>query len=527
MNDPFFLIVNIILAVAVVADIFVVFKRDLMMLQQNSYRPERYVRWFNQNNESTTPWRLGACIALFLLLVNHLPKSLSALLALVIIVGNVIVFIKRKYKKPLVFTARATRIYVLLLALGLALPVTLGLCLHSLYLANELGILVIVLSPAFLLLALCLLSPVEKLINRKYYNEAKKILEANKNLTVIGITGSYGKTSTKHFLYHLLKQRYETLMTPGSFNTLLGVIRTVRASLKPYTRIFIAEMGAKQPGDIKEICDLVKPQIGIITSIGEQHLETFKSVENILKTKFELIESLPQSACGFVNKNNPIVMQRERQGISTVYYSCTQEGNEIVRNIRYSKRGTIFEFNWEGEWITFETPLLGAANIENLTGALLVAKYVGITPSEAKYALATMPQVEHRLQLNHTSSGLTIIDDAYNSNPVGAEMALDVLSRIGENGRTFIITPGMIELGDLQEMKNRDFGRKIGETVNFAIIVGEYNRDAIVEGLKETDINPEHVMLASDFAEAQKLFLMHAKKGDVVLYENDLPDTFH
>lgn len=527
MDAGFVLGVNIFLAVCCFIDMLAVFKRDLMMLQQNSYRNERYVRWFNTSSESTTPWRLGACIALFLLLVNHLPHVMTAILAAIILFANFFAYARRKYKKPLVFTARAKRIYFVMLVLGLAAPVTIGICCRRLYLANEVGILMLVISPLFLLLSNLLLRPVEKSITRKYYREAQKILSSNPDMKIIGITGSYGKTSTKHFLYHLLSSEFETVMTPGSYNTLLGVIRTTREMLKPYTQIFIVEMGAKQPGDIKEICDLVHPSIGMVTSIGEQHLETFKSVHNVLKTKFELIDSLPQNGLAVVNDDNEIVAESPIKNVDVIYYGTNPDDPYKVEYLTYSNEGTSFVLTGPSGWsMSLKTPLVGRANITNLLGAIIVAKYLGVPDDTIRYAVSTMPQVEHRLQISHTHAGFTIIDDAFNSNPVGASMALDVLGKMETRGKKIIITPGMIELGSHQFEKNKEFGEKIGRTADIAIIVGRYNRDAIFEGLTQTDIDRNHVFGTETFNDAQKLMLEHVQRGDVVLYENDLPDTF-
>ena len=525
MDQGLLLAINIFLSVSCVLALFVVAKRDIMMLQQNSYRNERYLKWFSQSNESTTPWRLGACIALFLLLVYHLPHWIGTIFAALIFYANFIVFVSRKYKKPLVFTKRAIRIFLLTLLLGLSLPLSLGFSLKSLYLANEIAALVIVLSPVFMILANILLMPYEKYNNRIFYNDAKRILTANKDLIIIGITGSYGKTSTKHFLYHLLSRKYETLMTPGSYNTLLGVVRTIREQLKPYHKVFIVEMGAKQPNDIKEICDLVHPSIGIVTSVGEQHLETFKTVQNVLKTKFELIDSLPENGLAVLNNTNALVAKRKIGNVPCIYYGNIFEAN-FIRNVRFDVTGTKFEFKYDDEWIALHTPILGIPNMENLTAALIVSYHLGVSIKDMKYACSTMPQVEHRLQLRTTGAGFTIIDDAFNSNPVGAKMALEVVKTLGVEGKKIVVTPGMIELGTGQYDKNKILGRQIGESADLAIIIGEYNRDALLEGLAESKIDRNNVFAASDFNDAQKIMLRHVNKGDIVLYENDLPDTY-
>lgn len=526
------LAIKILLAISIAADLAAVLKRSLMMLQLNSYRNERFTRWFNQSGESTTPWRLAVCIALFLTLVHHLPGVFTQAAAAIIVICNFVSLIRRRYKKPLVFTPRAKRLYAVMLGLALIIPAIAGLITGNLATACKIGLAEIVLSPLFTLTANILLRPVEKSINRRYYNEAASILRSMPDLKVIGITGSYGKTSTKHYLHHILSQEFETLMTPGSYNTTMGVIRTIREMMRPYTQIFIAEMGAKQPGDIKEICDLVNPEIGIITAVGEQHLETFGSVENVCRTKFELADSLPADGLAVINDGFTAARERNVDNVKCQRYyagndKITEEkANYKVSEVTYSPDGTHFTVDGpEGYRKEFKTPLMGECNIANLLGAIAVSRHLGVPEQKIAYALSTMPQVEHRLSTKRTTGGLTIIDDAFNSNPQGSSMALDVLAMLDIPGRRFIITPGMIELGSRQYEANKEFGAKISDCADVAIIVGQYNREAILEGIGDR-MTEENVICAPDFATAQRIMTSMAERGDAVLYENDLPDTF-
>ena len=154
-----------------------------------------------------------------------------------------------------------------------------------------------------------------------------------------------------------------------------------------------------------------------------------------------------------------------------------------------------------------------------------MAQALGVSDERIAYAVEEIEQVEHRLSIKRIPGGLTIIDDAYNSNPVGSAMALDVLSAMTQ-GRRFLLTPGMIELGSEQYDRNRDFGRHAASKCDVAIVVGEYNRDAILEGLKEGGMPEESIFTVASFAEAQQLLVSKLSPGDTVLYENDLPDTF-
>lgn len=510
------------------ADMMIVFSRDLMMLQQNSYRNERYMRWFSQSGESTNLGRIFCCIALFFLLITRIPFFASALLGVVITIIKGIILFRRKYKKPLVWTPRARRIYGVMLALS-AIVVGLTAIFGSLYGACVAFAAILVLSPLFLLGANDILRPVEKKINRKYYNEAAAILRSMPNLKIIGITGSYGKTSTKHYLNRILQEHFSTAMTPGSFNTTLGVIRTIREHLQPYNEVFIVEMGAKQKGDIKEICDLVHPDMGIITAVGEQHLESFKTIENVQSTKFELADSLPSDGTIVVNNDFPYAASRNVENVACIHYAVSNKSDADITatNIEYTPSGTTFTVTGTSlaEPLTLHTKLVGECNVSNLLAAVTVALKLGVPADKIRYAVGAIEQVEHRLNIKRTPGGITIIDDAFNSNPQGSKMALDVLAMMTA-GKRIIITPGMIELGDLQHKANEEFGRNIARCADVAIIVGQYNREAILAGIAGGPIKEENVHIVDTFNEAQAILGRIAAAGDTVLYENDLPDTF-
>ncbi|MBD5180831.1 MAG: UDP-N-acetylmuramoyl-tripeptide--D-alanyl-D-alanine ligase [Bacteroidales bacterium] len=521
------LIIALILTLITAVYAIIVYRRDLMMLQQNSYRNERYTRWINSSGETTRPARIIGCIALFLILVYNIPFGITGIISSLTIIGCMIYLSTRRYKKPLVMTRRAWRILLTALALDYLLTAAVWFLTGNPVTMAAMALLAVVASPFIILAANWLLTPVEKSINRKYYNEARDILASMPDLKIIGITGSYGKTSTKHYLHRILSEQFDTLMTPGSFNTTMGVIRTVREYLKPYNEVFIVEMGAKQPGDIKEICDLVHPEIGIVTAVGEQHLESFKSIENVQLTKFELIDALPANGLAVLNDDFPYVANRPVTTVITKRYSVSGDTAYVASDINYDANGTTFSINGpDGLELTLHTHLVGECNISNLIGAVIVALHLGVPVQKIQYAVEKIEQVEHRLNVKRTPGGLTIIDDAFNSNPDGSRMAVDVLARM-KGGKRIIITPGMIELGAKQYDLNRELGRHIGLNVDIAIIVGEYNRDALVEGILETGkLADDCIYKAASFNEAQGILTSIARAGDTVLYENDLPDTF-
>lgn len=508
-------------------------RRDLMMLQQNSYRTDRYMRWLRTSGDSTSISRLLAIVILFI--------GLSGLRLEIVAMGGMCVFgmiaswrlLTARYKKPLVMTKRAMRIYATSVTLSLVCIVAvLWIFTDNPESATAVAAIAFTaaycLSHAIIMGANTILNPWEKAINRRYYNDARDRLKSMPALKIIGITGSYGKTSTKHYLYRILSEHFDTCMTPGSFNTTLGVIRTIREHLKPYNEIFIVEMGAKQPNDIKEICDLVHPSIGIVTAVGPQHLESFHTIERVRDTKFELVDSLPHDGLAVINNDFEMIATRPVNNTRAVRYAVrdTDGAQFYADDIKYTSSGTTFAINGpDGFSMILSTRLVGECNISNLVAAVIVALDLGVPIEKIRYAVSRIEQVEHRLSIKRTSGGLTIIDDAFNSNPTGSAMALDVLAMMSD-GKRIVITPGMIELGDRQHELNREFGAHMAKTCDLAYIVGRYNRDAILEGLEQGGMNNDNIKTFDTFSQAQSHLMATFSPGDTVLYENDLPDTF-
>ncbi len=516
------------------------FRNDIHMLQQNSYRIDRYWKWLNRSGDMSSATRLINVGVLFLLFSTLLTTAANAAIAAVVCIAQGIFLLRRKFKKPLVFTRRVWRIYsvcaVVSIAIVLALALTVGRNGSNAFLYYSggqvtLGVILMlcIFSWAIAMLAVLILKPVEDSINAGYRNEAIDIIRSMPDLTIIGITGSYGKTSTKHYLQRILSERYDVLITPGSYNTPMGVIRTIREMMKPYNQVFICEMGAKQIGDIKEICDIVHPQIGIVTAVGPMHLESFKSIENVQKTKFELVDSLPADGFAVINNDFEMCASREVTNVKTARYGvASADGCDYVaKDVRYTPDGTEFTIEGpDGLHITLRTHLYGECNISNLAGAVIVALHLGLTEDEIRRAVESIEQVEHRLNVKKTPGGVTIIDDAFNSNPQGSRMAVDVLAQF-TSGRRIIVTPGMIELGSEQERLNRELGVHIGRNADVAIIVGAYNRNALVDGILSTDFDKKKLQNVDSFADSQVFLSKYLKPGDTVLYENDLPDSFN
>ena len=374
-------------------------------------------------------------------------------------------------------------------------------------------------------------SPLEGRIAEGYINKARKKLrkEEFKNLIKIGITGSYGKTSTKFILKTILEEKYKVFATPGSFNTTMGNVRAIREQLQPEHEVFISEMGARKKRDIQEICNFVEPHIGIITSIGEQHLETFKNIENIKKTKGELLKGTAADGAVFLPKFNDYCfdLYKSDKHQNKFLYSTHNDGSDIyAKDIKASKEGSTFKIvSKKNGTYECKTKLLGEHNVQNIVGAVAIAEYLGLNKEQIQNGISKIEPVEHRLQLLPSTNGTTVIDDAFNSNPVGSKAALDVIKQF--EGRKIIITPGMVELGKEESNLNKEFGRQMADAVDIAILVGPKHTKPIEEGLREKGFDDMAIYVVKNLDDATKTLGRISKAGDVILFENDLPDAYN
>lgn len=490
---------------------------DIHMFQLSSYRYSRYFRWLVPGNIVS----LKRVMAFGMLVAAFVPGNIATI---AIALCAFIYSLKEKFKTPLAYTKRVNRLIVTNVILFIAIEAIALLCAGK-WATAVIGV-TLLFSNILMLIANIINTPIEKAINRYYYNDAKRIIESNKNLIVIGVTGSFGKTSTKNYLAGILAEKYNVLVTPGNFNTLLGVIRTIREQLRPYHQVFIVEMGAKQKNDIKEICDLVHPTIGIVTAVGEMHLETFKSIENIQDTKFELINSLPANGIGIINNDSKYI--NNYKGIKSdcriIRYAVDNSADYKATDVQYGANGLSFILNG-GE--QFCSRLLGVGNLLNILAAIAVADHLEVPVKKQKNAIARLQPVEHRLSMK-VANGITVLDDAYNSNPQGAKMALEVLKNFAvENGnKRIVITPGFVEMGARQYEANRELGKTIATSCDYAIVVNATNREAIAQGIAEGGADTDRYYLADSLNQAHARLAQILKAGDVVLYENDLPDNF-
>lgn len=495
------------------------------MFQQNSYKPREYREWMQvrSNVGRLLGKSLYAVISLPLVLVGNLGCLIGAI---VMNMMTILVNKPRQAKKPLVYTMRVRRMLVttaVLYMIGMLVSLTAG---EYWVRAGECILLVLFLLQPFLILLVNWINrPVEQAIDRHYVSDAARILREMPDLTVIGVTGSYGKTSVKYFLNTLLSSKFNVLQTPGNYNTTLGVVRTIREQMKPFHEIFICEMGAREVGDIKEICDLVHPDYGIITSIGPQHLQSFHTVENIIGTKFELADAVPAEGKVFLNYDNSYIRGHKIDKNVVSYGTAGAAIDYRAYDITVSPNGSTFKMkDAQGEEFEFHTRLVGNHNVQNIAGAIAVAHTLGIPMEKLRYPVKQLESVPHRLQLSR-QGGRILLDDSYNSNKNGFMAALDTLVMFKE--LRILMTPGMVELGEKQYSENKEVGVYAADKCDYAVLVGREQTKPIQDGLLEAGFARSRMIVVDTLQEAfQMVNAIPDEKQKVVLIENDLPDNY-
>ncbi|GAA9728779.1 hypothetical protein VN0045_10160 [Helicobacter pylori] len=334
---------------------------------------------------------------------------------------------------------------------------------------------------------------------------AKDKIASLKNLKVIAITGSFGKTSTKNFLLQILQTTFNAHASPKSVNTLLGLANDINQNLDDRSEIYIAEAGARNKGDIKEITHLIEPHLVVVAEVGEQHLEYFKTLENICETKAELLDSkrLEKAFCYSIEKIKPYAPKDS----PLIDYSS------LVKNIQSTLKGTSFEMLINGVWERFETKVLGEFSAYNIASAILIAKHLGLETKRIKRLVLELNPIAHRLQLLEVNQKI-IIDDSFNGNLKGMLESIRLASLY--EGRKVIVTPGLVESNT---ESNETLAQKIDEVFDVAIITGELNSKTIASQLK----NPQKILL-KDKAQLENILQATTIQGDLILFANDAPN---
>ena len=517
----------------------------LHLFQLEHYEPARLRVWVERRRARVDTARLGLCAAAGAALVLAAAADADPLVLVVgLATGAALAHagvqeLRRPQTKPLVFTARARRLFAVALglpALVLALAALAVLAGAPAWVAPAIGtataILALVAAPELLFVANTAVKPIQTLDNRRFVQRARRKLDEISPLT-IGITGSFGKTTTKACVAAVAELRGPAYATPASFNSYLGVVRAINEGLSTKHRTFIAEMGAYRRGDVAELCDLVHPRIGVLTAIGPAHLERFGSLDEIEQAKGELAEALPEDGVFVTNADDERCMRAAgRTSARVVLFSSAgaADAELTAGEIAMAEGTTRFVLRRrtrEGvEETVVRTRLLGRHNVSNLLAAAAVGVSMELPLDAIGRALAQVSPPAHRLApILNRQAGIVVIDDAYNSNPVGAAAALEVLAS-HEAERRLLVTPGMVELGERELEENELFGKQAAAVCDLVVLVGEERSRPILAGLAAASFPDDRIHVVANTSEAQALLAKTTRRGDVVLFENDLPDLY-
>lgn len=529
---------SIIAILSTVLMIFVGYKL-LQVLQLTGYKLNGFLKWFKETKYSymsrlfmLTFLSLASMLMTNVLLADFFVQRIFSYVSILCYVLFCSLFITNlfsaKQKTPLKYTKRMTRLVIVfaILIAGFTWGIQYVGYMYIPYLSFGLIAIIPVTLPLFVIIAYFITYPIEKLISISYLKKARKKLAEQKNILVIGVTGSFGKTSVKNILSTILEEKFKVCSTPASYNTPLGLSKTILKKLTNDDEILIAEMGAKQTGDIKELCEMVNPTIGVITGIGNQHLLTFGSLDNISKTKGELADYVSKSngkiyfnvdteaALNLSNKYKDAV----KTAISTSEYDLK------VESLKVDKDGSSFKLVYDKKKVECSTVLLGNHNVSNIVLAARIALDLGLSLEEISAGISKLKAIPHRLEILKSSAEYTIIDDAYNCSVEGSKASLEVLSRF--EGKKIVITPGLVELGADQFNSNFEFGRDLAKVCDYVIIDSTINYDAISSGLIFAGFDENKIIQVVSLSKAVEMLKDIATKGDVVLFENDLPDNY-
>lgn len=527
--------------------------RQARFFQIEEYMNLRYLRWVLKVRQRWLPsrpvvaWLIGSILAVVFSEGGvALPLIASAAAALIAAIPPDEGEVKKRFRA----TGRAKR----LLAASMTLAVIAGLSVAfvagtafrpegrseaiGLVVTATLGLLLLLAAPLWLIFGNLLMLPVEATLRRRFLRRASRVLEEI-HPAVIGITGSYGKTSTKTILTHLLDGRFKAYPTPKSYNTLMGISLAINTELAEDRGMdyFICEMGAYIPGEIQRIAELVHPSIGIEIEVGPQHLERFGTLENVAIAKYELIKALPPDGVACFNMDNPYVRAMAERGYPATRIGVSRTADPstppsgvdlIASGVHETLDGLRFTLTdtRSAAAVAIETPLLGEHNVTNLLLAAGVALHEGLTLSEIARRARSLQPAESRLVRQTTASGITIINDAYSANPVGIVGALNVLA-LHEGGRRLLITPGMVELAERHDEENRRLGERAASTATDVILVGAARTAPIRAGLLAAGFDEKRLLTVEALRDAVQWYEANLKAGDTVLFLNDLPDTYN
>jgi len=513
-------------------------RRYLHIFQQEEYDSRRFFAWLLNDktfDKRLTAGLVGLTVLSWMASDHTWPTIAFILFGLAFLIATYLEpNPEHAAKKKLAMTERAKRILHLSLGLCVIVAIVIALANPSPGWTQLSWIILVQLIPALLAFANWLLIPVEARIQRGFRSSAEARLAEVSPIT-IGITGSFGKTSVKHILGHVLQMNTNTLFTPGSVNTVMGISRIINEQLQDNCRYFLVEMGAYGTGSIARLCKFTPPDHGIITSIGAAHYERFKDIDTVARAKFELAEAVTQRQGHLIIHESVLdqpyaksVVDKDRARFVVV--GDSPNADVIVRSVTQSREGLHVSLEIKGETHTLFAPLFGHHHAHNMALSFAFAADIGLPADRIIQAMRSTPQISHRLELKSHASGALYLDDAYNSNPQGFANALDLLDTLKrDDGRRILVTPGMAELGTKHDEAHQEIGRKTAQTTDLVLAIKPERIPTLLTGIREAagkTASTTEVMEFERFLDAQTWLNQNLKPSDTVLIENDLPDLY-
>lgn len=442
-------------------------------------------------------------------------------------------------KNDLKFTNRAKRLFITNLIINMSIIVftifnlvnikhTQRFCIYAILnvIVFVFWFLLYLMQPAMMWISNVSISCLEDRINNKFYSDAKEKIANRKNLKVVGVTGSFGKTITKVTIGEILGGKYKVLNTPESYNTPMGLSKVINDSLTDEHDIFVAELGARKMGDLEIVSQLVQPDIAVITSIGPSHMETFKNIDNIIKTNYELIDNLSLDGVAILNYDNEHIKKlADKTFKEKILYGIenTEELDIYAEDLKVSEYGSEFTIKDKfGNETICKTKLVGRHNIHNILAGAATARALGISWDEIQENIYNIEPFPGTINISKSKNGYIEVDNTHNTNPIGAKMAIEVVSSFKE-GKKVVVTPGFLGLGSITDTTNEELACTMGKVFDNIILIGKNRTEVIYEFLLSNSYCKENIVVVENLVEALKKLTEISNDGDVVLFENSPP----
>ncbi len=522
-----YIVLSSMILVFIIAYFVMKIKKELQIMQQSAYMNKRYRLHIKENKLRYLA--LNELILIFTMFLYPSSKFIMLIIIFFFTYYNMRFFTisETRYttKLKLKVTARVKRQITtlsIILILFSMLLISIKVPILHIFIINT------YLVPLFLMIVIEINKPIEELIKNNFKKKAQTKLQSMHDLQVIGITGSYGKTSIKNIVGDIIGEFEPELRTPASFNTPNGLSITINNKLKAFHKVFLAEMGAYERGEIKELTEMTNPSIAIVSSVGPQHLDTFKSIENVQKTKMELVEHMSANGIAILNYDNEYIREYEikRNDLTVYTYGFESIAYDMYcKSVEYkfAKMECVIVDNINNKQYVVETRLLGKHNVYNIMAGMLVAIIKNYNIDRVIKVLKTMKPTQHRLEFKKIDENTFIIDDAFNANVEGLKEAVNILSKY-EGYQKIVITPGVIDLGSESYKLNNEIAQTFSGKIDNLFIVGKYNEQAYFDAINNDETIAYNKV--DNFLEAYEQ-AMSIQNKKIILICNDLPDKFN